>query len=276
MEKLEIKTPAKINFGLNVVKKRDDGFHDIISIFYPIDFFDYIEFKKSTHTTIICNVDSLRNTEDNLITKAIRVLENQFNKSFNLEIFLQKSIPMGAGLGGGSSDAAATLLALNKLFKLKLTADQLRKFAMEIGSDVPFFINPVPSLAGSRGEILREFNFNINFPILLVTPNIHVSTKWAYRNIIPKKPVFDLSELDGTVEPDFKILKQKIQNDFEIPVFQRYSAIKQIKQQLYKSGALFALMSGSGSSLFGIFPNLVTAQNAKKKFDGKYITHIKS
>ncbi|HED37342.1 MAG TPA: 4-(cytidine 5'-diphospho)-2-C-methyl-D-erythritol kinase [Ignavibacteria bacterium] len=274
MENLEIKTPAKINFGLNIINKRQDGFHNLTTIFYPINLYDIISFKKSRHTTLICNIDSLRNTENNLIINAIKELEKEFGKIFNLEIKLKKNIPIGAGLGSGSSNAAATLKALNELYNLNLNTKDLIKFASTIGSDVSFFINPLPSLAFSRGEILKVIDFKIDYPILLVNPGIHISTKWAYENIIPHKPKFDLATLSGKLSFDFEKLQEFVKNDFEVPVFKKYPEIKQIKKQLYAGGALFSLMSGSGSTVFGIFSDRKIAEKIRKNFPTGYLTHI--
>lgn len=274
MENLEIKTPAKINFGLNIINKRQDGFHDLITIFYPVNLYDIISFKKSRYTTLICNIDSLQNTGDNLIIKAIRELEKEFGEIFNLEIKLRKNIPIGAGLGSGSSNAAATLKALNELYNLNLNTKDLIKFASKIGSDVSFFINPLPSLALSRGEVLKVIDFKIGYPILLVNPDIHISTKWAYENIIPHKPKFDLATLNGKLSFDFEKLRKSVNNDFEVLIFKKYPKIKQIKKQLYAAGALFALMSGSGSTVFGIFPNRKIAEKIRRNFPTGYLTHI--
>lgn len=273
MDYLEIKAPAKINFGLNIISKRDDGYHNIKTIFYPLnDLYDVIKFSKSDKLIFTCNENELVNNR-NLIIKAKDILEKEAKIKFNVKIELIKKIPVGAGLGGGSSDAAATLLSLNEMFSLKFDIETLKKFAMQLGSDVPFFINPKPSFAAGRGEKITLIDFEINLPVLIVNPGIHISTKEAYRNIIPKKPAFDLKNISEINFSDIEFLKQ-ITNDFEEYVFKTYPKVYQIKEKLYQYGSKFALMTGSGSTVFGIFENVETAKKVKKSFPLGYFTFI--
>ena len=156
MNELVVKSPAKINIGLNIINKRNDGFHDLETIFYPINLFDEIRFTKSDKFSFSSNDENLNKEKTNLIIKAKESLEKHFNLQFPVKVFLDKHIPIGAGLGGGSSNAASTLLALTKLFNLELDSETVGRLALNLGSDVPFFINPVPSFAESRGEVLYK------------------------------------------------------------------------------------------------------------------------
>lgn len=275
MEELKVKAPAKINFGLNIIRKRPDGFHDLETIFYPVNLFDEITFKKSGNLSFSSNNRKLNSAKSNLILKAVELLEKFSGKKFNVEIKLIKRIPIGGGLGGGSSDAAATLKGINKLFNLKLSPEELNKSALELGSDVPFFIDPKPCFAESRGEILHPVNFKIKYPILIVNPGIHVSTKWAFSQIKTKKPEFSLMQINSSFQKkDLNSYRDLIKNDFEEVVFAKYPEIKKIKAVLYNCGAGFALMTGSGSTVFGIFNELVKAKEAEKEFNSKYFTHL--
>ena len=177
-------------------------------------------------------------------------------------------------MGGGSSDAAAVLLGLNNLYSLGLSSDQLRKFALELGSDVPFFLRPEPSAASSRGEILRKIDFTVIGSIVLINPGIHISTREAFKHVIPKKTPFNYEFLDKKNSNELKKLKNSIENDFESYVFSKHNQIARIKELLYEEGAIFALMSGTGSTVFGIFDNAGYAEQAVKKLPDKYFKFI--
>ena len=217
--------------------------------------------------------ESLKSEKDNLIMKAKSELEDYSKKELNVNIHLSKKIPIGAGLGGGSSDAAAVLKALNKLFRLNIDSPKLNEMAAKIGSDVPFFLNPYPSFASSKGEVLEQIDFKIDYSIFLINPGIFVSTKWAYEKVIPAKP--DLSLLESYKRGRLKLenFKEYIKNDFEKPVMEEFQAIRKLKDELYEMGADFALMSGSGSSLFAIFRNPVLAAEAKEFYENQYFTY---
>jgi 4-diphosphocytidyl-2-C-methyl-D-erythritol kinase len=268
MKKMIIKAPAKINFGLNVVEKRKDGYHNIETIFYPINLFDKLTFIKQDSFALFSNSNILKREKSNLIIKAKELLEKKSKQKLNCEVHLEKNIPIGAGMGGGSSDAAAALLTLNKLFELNFSIPDLYPLALSLGSDVPFFLNPQPSFAVSRGEILTPISLKINHPILIVNPKIHISTSWAYKKITPKVPMYSLSNLDGVLT-DTKAWKDLVNNDFEKPVFEEHPELKEIKENLYKMGALFALMTGSGSSFFAVFENTGLLEGAKKHFNAE-------
>ena len=276
MENVIIDTPAKINFGLNVVSKRPDGFHDIETIFYPIDIFDTITFSESDKFIFETDNETLNSEKDNLAIKAKTALEEHTKKELNIKIHLSKKIPIGAGLGGGSSDAAAVLKTLNKIFRLNLDSLALNEIAAKLGSDVPFFLNPCPSFASSRGEVLEQIDFKIDNSIFLINPGIFVSTKWAYEKIEPTKPELSLIELyrRGKLKPEN--FREQVTNDFEKPVMEEFQAIRKLKEELYEMGADFALMSGSGSSLFAIFRNPVIAAEAKEYYENRYFTHLQN
>lgn len=245
---------AKINLGLNIVEKRNDGFHNIETIFCPIDLTDSLEFivlPNATNTKFSQSgmlIDG--NPEDNLIMKAYRMIANDF-KLPNLHIHLQKNIPFGAGLGGGSSDAAFMIMMLNDYFDLNLNENQMEKYAENLGSDCPFFIKNKPTFAYEKGTKFKPINLDLSdFNIVLIKPNIHVSTKEAYNNCQPHYPEIRLEEL---INQDVSNWKNNIKNDFELSIFKFYPEIKRIKEQLYEIGATYASMSGSGSSVFGLF-----------------------
>lgn len=274
MNKIVIKSPAKINFGLNIVAERGDGFHNIETIFYPIELHDLLTFEKSGKFSFSCNNEQIQTDENNLVIKALRLVEQLIKREIAVSITLEKNIPLGAGLGGGSSNAAHTLLSLNELFELQINKGTLNKFALQLGSDVPFFLHPVPSFATSRGEILSPIDFEITKPILLVNPGIHVSTKWAYQNITPKASEFQLSKLRSNIESEIASLNGKVLNDFENTAFAAHPQLAEIKKTMSELKAEFVLMSGSGSTMFGIFPDNNSAQEAQLYFSKTYFTYL--
>lgn len=258
---MKAKSIAKINIGLQVLNKREDGFHSINSVFFPLfQLFDEMEFEKSSNISIDIEPKSISiDLESNIIYKTIIKLR-EFTKRDDIaaKIKLVKRIPMGAGLGGGSSNAAETLLSLNKLFNLNLSKEQLSEIALQIGSDVPFFIEKKTALVSGRGEFFNYFDYKPNFSIHLYNPKINISTKWAYEQLHRthkeiEKVDFASILLDAATNP--LLLKQKLFNDFESPVFKEYPKLAKIKEEIYKEGAVYAQMSGSGSTLFGFFHN---------------------
>jgi 4-diphosphocytidyl-2-C-methyl-D-erythritol kinase len=273
MEDLIINTPAKINLGLNVIRKRDDGFHDIETIFYPINLFDIIIFRKTNKFSFSCNDKNLE-SQDNLIIKTKELLEKKTGVRFNVRIELRKNIPVGAGMGGGSSDAAATLKALNQLYELRLSHNDLFELAITLGSDVPFFLDPQPSFATLRGEVLNRLDFRITLPVLIVNPGIHISTKWAYNNVKPHIPESNLKDILLKHPSEFDDYIDMVFNDFENVVFPEYPLIGYVKNKMCEMGAQFSLMTGTGSTLFGIYPNIESARNAETFFKEKYFTFI--
>jgi 4-diphosphocytidyl-2-C-methyl-D-erythritol kinase len=274
MEKLIVESPAKINLGLNVVRKRLDGYHDLETIFLPLMLSDKITFCKSDKVTLRTDSILLNELKDNLILKAIRMIEKQSKISISVDIFVEKVIPIGGGLGGGSSNAASTLKTVNRLFELGLSHQVLSKLALELGSDVPYFLNPVPSYAESRGELLYPLDLEIPYPILIVNPRIKIDTEWAFTRIKPSKPVMNLRNILEDGITDFDKLKKYIKNDFEEVIFKEYPQIKEIKKELYNKGAQIALMSGTGSTVYGIFLNLQKAFWAEEYFKQNYFTFL--
>jgi 4-diphosphocytidyl-2-C-methyl-D-erythritol kinase len=243
---------AKINLGLNVVSKRDDGYHNIETVFYPVkelcDALEIVESDSFSFTQTGVSIDS--GTEDNLCVKAYRMLEKDFRLP-PVAIYLHKVIPTGAGLGGGSSDASFTLVILNRIFTLNISNERLKSYAAMLGSDCAFFIDSVPAKATGRGELLEPVEADISgLYLLIVNPSIHVSTKEAYAGIAPRVPELSVSEI---IKLPVEQWKNKLYNDFEKSVFLRYPAIAGIKAKMYEQGAVYASMSGSGASVFGLF-----------------------
>jgi len=246
---------AKINIGLYITEKREDGFHNLETIFYPTTFSDILEIHKSKENNgnyKFVNYGASINCSDenNLIVKAYKLLYDKYNLPA-INIYLQKIIPMGAGLGGGSADAAYMINSLNSYFKLNLPKELLKKYAESLGSDCPFFIENTPCFASGKGEILESINLSLqDYKLIIVKPTCKVSTANAYANIKPKKAKFDLRKL---AKLPIEKWKNNISNDFEDYIFKIYPEISNIKQGLYKAGAIYASMSGSGSAVYGIF-----------------------
>ncbi len=248
----EYLSPAKINLGLNIISKREDGYHNIETIFYPIKLYDKIIFSSGSQFKIECNDPTIPTDEKNLIYKARNVLTQYINQEINVNVKLEKNIPSFAGLGGGSSNAAITLIALNEILELNLTEDELIKLASKIGSDVPFFILNKPAFAEGRGEILTPLpNLILDFKIVVVVPDIKISTAWAYSELKKTDRKINLRSIKTT--DDFLRSKDYITNDFESIVFPHYPEIQKIKEELINAGAIFSLLSGSGSAVYAIF-----------------------
>jgi 4-diphosphocytidyl-2-C-methyl-D-erythritol kinase len=245
---------AKINIGLNVIEKRTDGYHNIESIFYPIQWCDAIEVIKTEGngnlnlTTFGLPVPG--STESNLCTKAYNLLHKKYNLP-SLNLWLLKCIPMGAGLGGGSADAAFFLKLVNDLFKLKISTEELKQYASQIGSDCTFFIENKPSFVSGTGNIIEPISLDLSqYYIVIIYPQIHVDTKNAYSLISPHKREKSLKEVIFT---PISTWREIIVNDFEAPIFQAYPQLADIKNGLYRHGAIYASMTGSGSALYGVF-----------------------
>lgn len=261
---------AKINLGLNIVSKRSDGYHDIETVFYPTQFRDileivpYNEFKLEVSGRCIdCPM------EKNLVYKAYAMLNEQFELP-PVAIYLHKVIPDGAGLGGGSADAAFTLKMLTEMFSLPISIDELARMAVRIGADCPFFIYKHPMMATGIGDKLSslEFRFNEQW-ILIVKPDVYVSTKSAYSQVAPRPSTTPIPEILSLPISEWKGL---LNNDFEPSVFAQFPELAEIKQRLYESGAVYASMSGSGSSVFGIYGCANMADGALTQFrDNGYL-----
>ncbi|SFB47843.1 4-(cytidine 5'-diphospho)-2-C-methyl-D-erythritol kinase [Algoriphagus aquimarinus] len=243
---------AKINLGLHITAKRKDGYHDIESCMYPIPLLDALEMvidtKKTTFTTTGLEVPG--DSKDNLILKAYQLLKKDFPNLPHLAIHLHKNIPMGAGLGGGSADAAFALNLMNNLFDLILDDFFLEEYAAQLGSDCAFFIENTPKIARGRGELLETVELDLKGThLVLINPGIHIGTKEAYAGVTPAAAKVKLEE----VLADKSRWRNELVNDFEASIFPNHPEIVSIKEKLYENGAYYAAMSGSGSSVFGLF-----------------------
>ncbi len=245
---------CKINLGLQIFRKRDDGFHEIHTVFYPTDFFtDNLTIEPSEEEIeFVCqSAQDIGPAEDNLCVKAFRMLQADFGIR-DVKITLEKGIPSGAGLGGGSADAAFTLKMLADHFQLPVSRQQLMEYAGRLGSDVPFFINNTPMYATGRGEILEPIDLDLSdYNIYIVKPDFSVSTREAYAGVTPKVPVLDVADI---IRRPISEWRDMLHNDFEESLFQKFPELDEIKNDLYKKGATYAAMTGSGTALFGIFP----------------------
>src|SRR5690554_1053070 len=242
---------AKINLGLQITEKRKDGFHNLVTCMYPVPLMDALEIIQAKKTVFTSSGMPIPGSEkDNLILKAYQLLKKDFNDLPPIAIHLHKAIPVGAGLGGGSANGAFALKAMNKLFDLYLEDWFLEDYAAQLGSDCSFFIEDTPKIATGRGEILSPIALDLTGKwLILVNPNLHIGTKEAYAGVVPKKPTEDLREILA----DTSVWKDRLKNDFEDSIFQKYPLIQSIKESLYEQGAFYAAMSGSGSTVFGLF-----------------------
>ncbi|MDR1562457.1 MAG: 4-(cytidine 5'-diphospho)-2-C-methyl-D-erythritol kinase [Dysgonamonadaceae bacterium] len=244
---------AKINLGLNVVERRTDGYHNIETVFMPIPLCDVLEVVPSENgkTTLIqtgINIDG--KNSDNLVMKAYNLLKKDFHLP-SISIFLRKEIPSGAGLGGGSSDAAFMIKLLNDFANLGLSNETMEDYASQLGADCPFFIRNKPLFAEGIGNIFTPINISLaGYELVIVKPDVHVSTREAYAMIKPHTPEFPLKEV---IRSRVEEWKYRLVNDFEGTVFSIAPEIGHAKQEMYDAGAVYAAMSGSGSAVFGIF-----------------------
>ncbi len=242
---------AKINIGLNVVEKRSDGFHNLESVFYPVNIFDsleIIEAKEMSFHSYGLNIPGAGS--DNICVKAFELMKHHIGIP-NLEIHLLKNIPFGAGLGGGSADGAWILKMINEKFELNLSDSDLEVFAAQLGSDCPFFIKNSAQYASGRGEILTPIDLDLHkYSFALIKPNFSISTKEAFSGLKPMPSNQDLVEI---LKSPVESWRGVVKNDFELSVFSKYPVLEKIKNDLYNFGAKYASMSGSGSTMFGIF-----------------------
>ncbi len=268
---------AKINIGLNIIGKRDDGFHNLETLFYPIavkDAVEIVENKKASTDIVFSSTGSSVqvNDADNLCVKAYHLLKKEYPQIPPIKMHLHKNIPMGAGMGGGSADASAILLLLNKAFELNISTEILLQYALQLGSDCPFFIINKPCFATGRGENLQQVNIDLSpYKIMIVHPAIHVNTADAFsqlnaHNFSPAGKLIEQLKLN------IHQWKNMIKNDFEVPVFKMYPIISEIKEKFYKEGAIYSAMSGSGSTVFGIFSSQTNCENIK--FPSHYFCQI--
>jgi 4-diphosphocytidyl-2-C-methyl-D-erythritol kinase len=263
---------AKINIGLNVVEKRPDGYHDLETVFYPIGLQDILEIHKidndapaSGYRLKVTGTVLAGSPEDNLVVKAFKLLKKDFDLP-PVSIGLYKHIPTGAGLGGGSADAAFTIKTLNERFSLGLATSQMEDYCTQLGADCPFFIQNKPVFATGIGNVFHPLELNLKYKqLVLVKPDVFVSTKDAYAKVKVQHPEKQLPEL---LAQPIDTWKDTVVNDFEASVFSKYPEIAAIKDKMYDLGAIYASMSGSGSSVFGIFDDPV--ENVDEIFSGMF------
>ncbi len=262
---MKIKSFAKINLGLNILNKRKDGYHLLQTIFYPINLYDNIIFKPSNKIQVTCIPDIGIQEEENIAFKTAKLLQKYYDcklKGINIEI--KKNIPDGAGLGGGSSNAATTLLSLNKLWNLNLSFEQLLEISKKLGADVPFFLIGKPAIASGIGDILEPIELNLPYKIIIISSNIKISTKMAYKLLnrgyekIPTKNYYEILEI---IRQEPHNMKYVLSNDFESIIFKMHPELKNIKALLYDYGAIFAQMTGSGSAIYGFFEDIDNLQS---------------
>ena len=265
--KLNYRSHAKINLGLNVLNKRTDGYHNIDSLFIELDLHDTISFMPSSKVSLTTNFSDLPVDDSNLVSKAYNLLHPyKNNDTTEYSIHIEKKVPMGSGLGGGSSNAATTLKVLNELWKCGYDNGSLCKLGTSLGADVPFFIEGGIQHVTGIGEILNPKKFEIikDLHFLLIVPDIYISTAWAYKALnISLQGIKSVPKFSPLTEP---VNWQLFENDFERVIRSAYPEIDEIKSQFYDCGAIYAGMSGSGSTVFGIFDNRELLQNSSEQF----------
>lgn len=285
MNTIMLKAYAKINIGLDVLGKREDGYHEVRMIMQTIRLYDKLNMKKSNKNEIVIktNLAYLPTNENNLVYRAIQMLKDEFNIKQGVYVELQKHIPVAAGLAGGSSDAAAALIGMNRLFQLKLTTNDLMQRAVKLGADIPYCILGGTALSEGIGEVLTPLTPMPNAYILIAKPPINVSTKYVYENLILDEKT-NHPDIDGIMEAinskDLCGVTNRLSNVLESVTIDRYPVIQEIKDTMIEFGAMNALMSGSGPTVFGIFDDLNLAKKAfyQLKVQGKakqiYLTDI--
>ena len=260
---------AKINLGLNIVEKRPDGYHNLETIFYPINLQDALEVTRrenndKEYTLHISGAPLEGEPEDNLVVKAYKLLKKDYPGLLPVDIHMYKHIPAGAGLGGGSSDAACMIKLLNDKFSLGLSTERMEEYAVKLGADCSFFIRNKPVFATGIGNLFEPVELSLKgYHIILIKPDIFVSTRDAFAEIKPVRPAVSLKEI---VKQPIETWKSSMKNDFEDSVFKKFPEIAAIKDELYDLGAVYAAMSGSGSSVYGIFEAPI--ENVEDKFCG--------
>lgn len=271
---LSVKSFAKINLGLLITGKRDDGYHTLETIFAPINWYDVIEFSDSRDISMSCSNETLPVDDNNLCVRAAKALQQFAGIKRGVTMKLHKQVPFGAGLGGGSSDAATVLRVLNDLWQLNVSLTDLHLLAVALGADVPYFLE-IKGLAYARGigDDLDDLGFTLPYYIVTVFPEEHISTVWAYKNFYRR---FDreLPDLKTCVTELCLSGKQEVlpvfENDFEPAVFDHFPAVRLVKSNLLKAGSIFASLSGSGSAVFGLFESESEAVEAMKQLPEAY------
>ncbi len=274
---IQLKAPAKVNVRLEITGKRPDGYHNIFSIFVPVELFDDIEIRQNNKGTINFSTQGLNVPEDptNLVYKAANsFFEKTSIKNRGIDIKLNKNIPVAAGLGGGSSDAASTLLALNEMYESPIKKEELHEIALKLGADVPFFLDAVPSIVTGIGEILEPIP---NWPelwYLIITPQVEISTAWVYRNYKMELTSNEYDYIRKTLKNDDVIISNILKNDLEKVTSTSFPIISTLKRKIMDAGAEGAIMSGSGPSVFGIFLSREKAVSARDLLMSDDLRHI--
>lgn len=274
--------PAKINVTLRILDRRPDGFHNLWSIMQTVALEDEVQIRLRADRNDIqlrCDAAQLAADRDNLVYRAAAEVMARTRRAIGLDMELRKRIPMGAGLGGGSSDAAAAIIGLNHLLQLKWSSAQMADVGQSLGSDVPFFLFAPSAFVAGRGETVRPVVVEGARWVVLVNPGFGVNTKWAYQElaatragVTPLSPV--QCELDRQARVSWTQLIAVAENDFEGPVFAAHGKLQEIKQRLQAQGAEIALLSGSGATVFGVFAEEARARQAQAQFAGEYLMNV--
>jgi len=254
---------AKINIGLNIISRRSDGYHNLETVFYPVKIKDGLEIIEASEMKFeTSGIEIPGYANENLCLQAYDLLRKDFDLP-NLSIHLHKKIPIGAGLGGGSSDAAFFIKLVNDKFELNLSAEQMQNYCRKLGADCAFFIENKPLFAYEKGDFFEPVSLDLSsYFITLVMPPVHVSTGEAYRGVKPNHPA---QSLKGLIQLHVEEWQGKIKNDFEPHILNAHPEIRGVKAQLLEAGALFTLMSGSGASVYGIFKEVVDLSLLEEK-----------
>lgn len=266
-----IKFPnCKINLGLKVTGKRSDGYHNIETVLYPLPLYDVLEIISgpSVKKDIELDITGIDIPSDNnLCKKAWAIIKKDFPEIPPVKILIHKAIPVGAGLGGGSSDGAFTLLLLNKKLKLGLNEEQLKKYALQLGSDCPFFILNKPCIATSRGEVMKEIKVDLNdYYFILVDTGIHVSTAWAFSQLTVGFASTEPASLSTIIAGSPSSWKGHLVNDFAEPVFKEHPQLRSMITELYQAGAVYASLTGTGGCIYGIFHKRISKVKLNASF----------
>ncbi len=271
---LTVAAPAKVNLILRVLDRRTDGYHNLWSLMQTVGLEDELTLSHDPHHTVVrlhCDQPSLKTDSSNLVYQAATAVLEHSAHTVGLDIRLAKRIPMGAGLGGGSSDAAATIMGLNQLLRLGWSAEKMAEIGQGLGSDVPFFMFAPAAIVAGRGEQVTSVRISGTRWVVLVNPGFEVETKWAYQQLSATRagvqPISDVHRAFGKgLDLSWEQIVQAAENDFESPVFKAFPTLHQIKQQLLAEGAETALLSGSGATVFGVFHDETTARQAQNSF----------
>ena len=257
--------PAKLNLGLHVLRRRADGFHDLSTVFCPIEWSDVLHVRPGDIVSLTCTDTSLPLDERNLVIRATTALSRAFGIEAGAALHLEKVLPAGAGLGGGSSDAAAALRLLCDYWNIECEADMLHTLALEVGSDVPFFLNPKLAHATGRGEILNPLKaYTMPFALVVVVPSVHVSTAWAFKQVTPRTD--GRADLKSVVKSnDLELWRRELSNDFEPCIFRNWPVIRDARDMLLRAGAGYAALTGTGSAVYGVFEGSASAKAAAQE-----------